>query len=252
MLCNTNTTLTTPSGSTTYVNSDALLGPNQLYLFPWIATWRNNGANAGATIFDEAVRTSTTCYMRGLKEKIRLSTNDGSQWLWRRICFTTKGDNIHAFAVPGYNIAKRNDVNGFQRLVNDVYQAAAGTGGANVRDEILDAVFKGTKNIDWSDVMTAPVDTRRVTVYHDKTTQIASGNQNGKQIVCNRWHPMNKNLVYDDEQDGESTDPYSYSVVSKQGMGDYYVIDMIRSAVPQGTGSALAFTPEATLYWHEK
>lgn len=40
---------------------------------------------------NESARTSTTCYMRGLSEHLRIQSSSGCPWFHRRICFTAKG-----------------------------------------------------------------------------------------------------------------------------------------------------------------
>jgi hypothetical protein len=62
---------------------------------------------------------------------------------------------------------------------------------------------------------------------------------------------MNKTLVYDDDEAGGQTSQDYFSVSSKAGMGDYYVMDIFQC--PNGNGSDnLTVSPEATLYWHER
>lgn len=247
MLCVSNTTPTTPSGSTNYQAAPAVLNAGGTYMFPWICTWRDNGGQG--TIYDDAVRSATTCYMRGLKEKLNLVSNDGTQWLWRRICFTYKGGDFYGKTASGYTLAVQT-ANGFQRLVNDINNA--GSAGQPLRTELLNVMFRGGNTIDWNNVFTAPLNTTRISVKYDKTTSLSSGNAAGKNMIFNRWHPMNKNLVYDDDEDGVETSPGAASTGGKPGMGDYYVIDFFQSGPAASSGSQLAFSPEATLYWHEK
>lgn len=247
MLVRSNTTPTTPAGGTTYANVPAVLNAGGTYIFPWIATWRDNGG--AGTIYDDAVRSATTCYMKGLKEKIAVSSNDGTQWLWRRFCFTFKGPIFYAQTQPGYSFATETS-NGFQRLVNDINNA--GATGQTLRGIFLDYVFRGGNGIDWNNVFTAPLNRDRVTVKYDKTTTISSGNAAGKSVIFNRWHPMNKNLVYDDDEQGNQTLPAAASTEGRKGMGDYYVVDMFVSGPAASSGSQMTFAPEATLYWHEK
>jgi hypothetical protein len=112
---------------------------------------------------------------------------------------------------------------------------------------------RGGNGRDWNNFFTAPLDPTRISVQYDKTISIQSGNQAGRNVVYNRWHPMNKNLVYDDDENGQETEPSGNSTRGKPGMGDYYVIDMFTSGTPISTEtSGMSFSPEATLYWHEK
>lgn len=62
---------------------------------------------------------------------------------------------------------------------------------------------------------------------------------------------MNKNLVFSNDEAGETETSDAFSTVGKAGMGDFYIYDIFQSI---GTDAAqhLAFEPQATLYWHEK
>ena len=65
-------------------------------MFYWCATARDltiNNGNIGA-VGQEAVRTSTTTYMRLLSERIRIQTNSAVPWTWRRIVFRGKGPDF--------------------------------------------------------------------------------------------------------------------------------------------------------------
>jgi len=95
------------------------------------------------------------------------------------------------------------------------------------------------------------VDTTRVDLKFDRKRMIRSGNAQAVKRTLKHWHPMNKNLVYDDEEVGNSEGTFANSVRDKRGMGDYYVLDMFKSVGPTTTG-ILSFSAESCLYWHEK
>lgn len=84
MLCYSNTTAASPQGGTTYAASDAVLTGGNFYVFPWIASARPGTLSGGsaANPIMEADRTSTTCFMRGLKERIEIQTNSALSWQW--------------------------------------------------------------------------------------------------------------------------------------------------------------------------
>lgn len=252
MLCATNTTAATPAGGTSYGPGPAVMTAANTYMFPWIATWRDNSVATGTapigTVFDPATRTATTCYMRGLKEANTLVANDGSQWMWRRICFTWKGSELYQQTTSGFSFAFENS-SGNRRLVNDIQN-----GSTTITGSLIALLFKGSQGSDWANYFNAPVDNTRVSIKSDKTRRLTSGNQNGTMRVYKDWYPMNKNLVYDDDENGGNESSAAASVRGKQGMGDYYIIDIFACPAPQqaGTASTLAWAPEATLYWHEK
>lgn len=58
--------------------------------FVWCATARDRSSNLGDPTAT-SVRETDVIYARGLKERIRLTSNSARSWRWRRICFTAKG-----------------------------------------------------------------------------------------------------------------------------------------------------------------
>lgn len=228
---------------------EAYLSGNYNYLIPWIATARpgidQNGGAAGTIA--EATRTLGTCYMRGLKESISVRSADGDPWKWRRICFTLKGDRIHSLQTANqilYNRQGGASASGVTRPVTN-WPSTALAGG-----ELEQLIFRGFRNQDWVDTTLAPVDTTRISVKYDKTINLTSGNESGFLKTIHRWHPMNKNIVYGDDQTGQGVELTPWSTEGKQGMGDYYVVDIFKS---NGRPEAqLGLRYNSTLYWHEK
>lgn len=247
MLCSTNVTASNPTGSGTYTAAPAILtGATYEYILPFQLSNRDLTSALGVkgVVSDVAARTSTTCFMRGYKECITIQTTDGLPWLWRRIVFTTKGP-LFLTSPTGFTLYQETS-NGFGRVVN-----AAPAGSV---DAFISTAFRGTRNVDWNDLMDAPIDTSRVTLLYDKCIKLASGNEDGMIKKFNFWHPFNKNLVYDDDENGgsEFQAGNGFSTRSKAGMGDIYVVDYIRPRMGGTTSSQLSFHPQATLYWHEK
>lgn len=113
-------------------------------------------------------------------------------------------------------------------------------------------LFKGAYNTDWNDIILAPVDTTRVDLKYDKTWTICSGNTSGAIKERKLWHPMNKNLVYNDDENGEGEDTSYFSVGDKRGMGDYYVLDVFQAGTGASASDLLNVFSNSTLYWHEK
>lgn len=220
-------------------------GATGFQVFCWLATGRDNSystGNTAGTIFNDAVRTSSTCYMRGLKESIEIQTSTGVPWQWRRICFTVKG-----FSFTGSYIETSY---GYQRML---YNLNSGTSTDQATyTTLLNLLFKGSVGIDWNSPQNAKIDTSRVSLKYDRTFMISSGNSSGVLRKYDLWMPMNKNLVYDDDERGEQKTASIYSVDSKAGMGDYYVVDFFFPGIGAASGDAISFNPSATLYWHEK
>lgn len=207
-------------------------------VFLWCATARDRPATSQDQESD-AMRTSSTCYMRGLKERVTFLTNSGASWRWRRICFTVRGTaNLEATPVS------LETSNGWIRLVKRIESTTTWSNYQAI-------LFKGSAGIDWLDSYEAPIDTRRVSVKYDMRRVLNSGNQNGKYFNYGHWFAMNKNLVYGDDEVGQDEDSVSRSTTSKAGMGDYFIMDIIESATGN-QADTIGFSPEATLYWHEK
>ncbi len=219
----------------------------------WMATARDLQRDGGLnTITDLAGRTSQTCYMRGLSEKLRIQTNSAVPWIHRRICFTLKGDAFVATYSGDSALLTRpyNDVSGTG--MRRVWQNLSVVAASGLYNALVGAVFKGASGTDWSDVFTAPIDNSRVTIKYDKTRTYSSGNQAGFVKRFNMWHPMNKNLVYDDDEQGETNTTSYRSTEGKAGMGDYYVLDFFSPGGGRDATDLLQVSTDSTLYWHEK
>ncbi|QCS37581.1 capsid protein [Tortoise genomovirus 18] len=219
----------------------------------WCATARSM-VTAGVTdqYIDAADRCSATCYMRGLKENLRIQTNSPMPWLWRRIVFTTKGNTFlnaapadtptqtyRAYSDTSIGIARQ----WFNLQANSMPSTVNGFNGI---------IFKGTFNQDWNDVITAKVDTSRITVKSDRTCTIRTGNSNGHFSDRKLWYPMNANLVYDDDESGAGTTTQYFSTDAKAGMGDMFVIDYLVPGLGAASTDIINLNSTATLYWHEK
>lgn len=206
---------------------------------------------AGVTnqIVDASDRTASTCYMKGFSEHIRYQTSSPLPWFWRRICFTVKGSPFTASPTPSQAETPYLDTsNGMERLWLNLQI----NNSKPLINSISTYLFKGVEGKDWSDVIIAPIDTARVTLRYDRTVTIKSGSSVGTVGEKKLWHGMNKNLVYDDDENGAATEASYSSVSSKAGMGDYYVIDFFSGGAGGGSGDILRIDSNATLYWHEK
>nr|QTE03638.1 MAG: capsid protein [Gemykolovirus]UBQ66255.1 Cap protein [finch CRESS-DNA virus] len=207
-----------------------------------------------SVIPNDASRTASTCYMVGLAENLKFQTSTGLPWFHRRICFTIKGPNPFAGISPFDTTAVQQTTfftdtsNGMERLWFNL-QVNNSTSTLSSQQALL---FKGVQGKDWTDVITAPVDNLRVSVKYDRTRTISSGNSNGVVREHKMFHSMRKNLVYDDEEAGQSKQSTYYSVDSKLGMGDFYVIDIIQPGSGGTASDLLLLGATSTLYWHEK
>lgn len=227
------------------------------YFGVWAATGRDLVQYGGGsnTVVQESQRTSTVAYMRGLSEKIRIQTSSGVPWLWRRICFKYRGSSVPFNAAATSDtgqaqpyVAVTETSSGYGRLY--LNQFINGMGNTLSAEQAI--LFKGRQGNDWQDLLTAPVDTRRVDLASDKTYKISSGNANGILREYKTWYPMNKNLVYDDDENGETEETSLWSVDDKRGMGDYYICDIIIAGTGATASDVLQLTSTTSLYWHEK
>jgi len=227
-------------------NGPAYMQGGPLYAILWSPTARpglNKNGAAGAPI-EEAVRTSSTCYMRGIKETISLASDTGAAWKWRRICFRLRGDFVYSKEGSGALSSYLDSNFGMVRVATNWAKVTSAI------NDIYRILFKGVRNVDWVDPMLAPTDNRRWDIVYDKTTNIQSPNEAGVYRTYQRWHGMNKNLVFDDDENANSEELRRWSVEGKQGMGDYYIIDLFN-----GNGAAedqMSVRYNSTLYWHEK
>nr|QTE03654.1 MAG: capsid protein [Gemycircularvirus]UBQ66229.1 Cap protein [crane CRESS-DNA virus] len=225
-------------------------GRGSPYCFVWNATARDATALSGGNIspkYIESARTATTCYMVGLKERILVQSSTDIPWQWRRICVTAKGADAFLKTTPSTvsgNNVWQEDSKGYRRLLVELTAVAQGN--------LNSLLFDGQQDTDWNDPFSAKVDRQRFTIKYDRTVMLESNSSDGILRYYNMWHPMRKNVCYNDDEAGAGMSSAYVSASGKQGMGDYIVIDFIRCKDGAGTGDQLIFQPEATLYWHEK
>lgn len=244
-------TSTLPSG--TGLNQPTYQGPAYIAavtegLFLWNATAQS--LDATSVIPNQASRTATTCYMKGLSEHLRISTSSGLPWFHRRICFLSKNtfEPVPNAGATTPRLTYTDTTAGIERL----WFNAANNNDTADRERIYGFLFRGVRGQDWTDPIIAPVDPTRVTVRYDKTATYKSGNQVGTFRARKLYHSMNKNLVYDDDESGESELQSYYSTQAKPGMGNYFVVDIF-AALPGGTtADVLRIDANSTLYWHER
>lgn len=251
MLSWSNTTITGSSQTVQVGKANAVGTQTNIFLFCPTAMDLTSPSTHGVS--QEAGRTSRVAYMRGFSEQLRIQTSSSIPWFHRRICFTHRGPSF-------FSTASSNDsptqpyapyvetTNGLERLwFNQVINNMPNT--INNQQSIL---FKGASGQDWDDPILAPIDTSRVTVKFDKTWTLKSGNQSGTVYERKLWHPMNHNLVYDDDESGVTETSSHYSVASKPGMGDYYIMDILSAGLGGTTSDLCNIYSNSTMYWHEK
>lgn len=249
----------TANGGTVTIGPGPLLvnGRDQgLILFMPTAMDLTDGSGAPGTVSEESSRTSTNCYMRGFREKIRIQTSTGIPWFWRRLVFTSKRPQLLNAFQPGDTPVQTNlgnptfsdTSNGMQRLYFNQ--------SVNIADNTIAAwnglIFRGQRDKDWTDILTARVDPSRVDLRSDVCVTIKSGNQAGTVREFSRYYAMNKSIVYDDDENGDRETSSYTSVQDKRGMGDVYIYDIFVAGTGAGVTDLLQLQSSSTLYWHEK
>jgi len=189
-------------------------------------------------------RDRSDVYMRGFSETLRMTTNGGDTWNWRRLVFTLKGPAIYSNISAASALYLESASNGWTRTW--VNHNSSAVGGA-----ALGLLFKGNLNTDWVDPFTATVDTSKVGLLYDKYQVLKAGN--GENNVHNRkmWHPFNKMFYYADDENGSTETESVVHVASKQGMGDVYIMDLFLCA-DANPSQTMQLDGTARLYWHEK
>jgi len=224
---------------------------NMILWSPTARDLTDSNAIANSSVF-ESGRTSSTVYQRLLSEKIRLTTSDSIPWMWRRIVVSTKAPEwrrlVTAEATSGKNAAPYIETsNGVGRLLQQWDQYA---GSAASQTIVLGDLFRGQQGKDWTDPMTAPIDTLSMNKHYDKTTVIRSGNDSGTLKITRRTHTINRTMRYDEDESGQFQDSSYWSAPGK-GMGDVFIVDFFSNLIGTST-SLLRFDTTATMYWHER
>lgn len=243
---------TTPSGASQAIQvGTAFVPATTSGIFVFCPTAQQ--FNSDSLSRNQASRSATTCYMVGFKENLRIQTSSGCPWFHRRICVTVRGTNYFNVYSPSDTPVQNpqpyvSTSNGYERLWLNGFVNAQGS---TISGQ-YGLLFRGIQGQDWNDPITAALDTTRVDVKFDKTYKILSGNNNGVVKERKLFHPMSHNIVYDDDEAGSGEQSSVYSVDSKQGMGDYYIIDIIQAGIGGTSSDLLTLNSTATLYWHEK
>lgn len=182
-------------------------------------------------------------YMRGYKERIRIETNTPQFWKWRRICFCMKGAALVEAAFAG-TWWQDNNTAGSYRSANLLNSGA--------RTALDERLFRGTFGVDYRNYLDAKIDYRQVSVKYDVTRQIQSGNDRGVWKTYSLWHPMNKTMQYQGDENGPAWTFARMSTTGNAGMGDYYIIDLFKAATGGTADDQMVVDYTSTLYWHEK
>lgn len=232
------------NGANPPTQGGAVLNGNTLYIIPYVPTAMDKEPSSGTDFELDNYRSADDVYMRGYREVFRVVASNGTAWMWRRVCFTMKGDKINEQATATVPLGLEVSPNGWTRTITQA-------NGSPLGDRITDTIFTGTEGIDWSDVFSAKVDTTSVTIKHDTTKILRGGNGETRFHINKMWHPMNANFHYDTKENGDESSDSVWHTDAQPGMGDYYIVDFIQAS-SNNAAHTLAINYEGCLYWHER
>jgi hypothetical protein len=215
--------------------------------YMWCPTWRQR--RPAST--DEHVRANQEVFMRGIKDRVMVSA--AFSLVHRRVCFWSheRIDDARPFTFEDPDVI---DGNPYQRRnLVALYP--------NLDEELFEMLFKGTVNRDYSENSRwdTPLDNKRVKVVYDKqytvtpNYQPGDGAQFGKTTTRKFWHPINRTIMYDDDEEGADVNGSGWSARTPESLGNYYVMDIFSTgqAIDGSTDAVGSFMPESTTYWHE-
>lgn len=197
-----------------------------------------------------AARTATRTYVVGLKESYRLVPNNESVWWHRRIVFSYKS----ALGIPAIAATMGVQASSVATTVRPFLDLSSTSDPdwANVTSQLYNLLFKGVIGVDWQDPMKASLDRTRVNIHADRFSTLRSANDTAAPAVRHHYTKFNKNVVYDDVENGTSVNPSPFSVDSKLGTGNIFVVDLFHCPAPEDDGVTMDITSNSTYYWHEK
>jgi hypothetical protein len=200
----------------------------------------------------EYSRNRSSIYAVGYREAIQFHTNNGGQWVWRRIVFSMKGPQIHQNFPQNTLFSFRGAGQGESGYSRPFWNLLGAGPDTNVpREPTEDLLFSGESGKDWYSRLTAKVDSTRVTVHMDRIRNIRGGNAEARRHTYKDWVPIRKNILYDEEESGDVKTFADFSVNSKIGFGDLYVYDYIECNTPDDS-YAMDLDCQACFYWHER
>lgn len=199
----------------------------------------------------EAYRTATSTYVKGMSQTYTVIPTSSVAWWHRRIMFASK-DIFTTNAVQATIGAQASSTASASQLVmRDLGNVTSGDY-SDLRDTVLGVLFAGIGGIDWVSPFRARTDKTRVTILSDRSFNYASGNAVSRPVIKRVYDSINRSVVYGDDENGLSMDPSPFSVDSKAGLGNIYLVDFYFCPAPSDAGDALNVSSSSTYYWHEK
>jgi len=218
---------------------------NNFYSGIWCPTYRT---------FDNAdkapqARNSRAVYWKGVSEKMRIEGINANPLEFRRIVFSTP-DRIQLAA----NAPATDQPSYGAEASNNRYWRTTGDGTMNL--DYLQGVFAGTRGLDWRNPMTAKTDTSRVMIHSDRRFKVSSGNQTQPVKEISFYDSIERNMTYDDDENGGLILTNGWSEWSRRGkQQNTYVILLamsVNGGATAGQDTQFFHDIESTVYWHER
>lgn len=195
-------------------------------------------------------RNQQRTFARGYKETTTVRIKSSVPFRWRRLVFSLKGlDRILQAALP--SVWNSNYV---QLLTSQGYARQTAILDPAIISQVNAVIFRGAESRDWFSTFNAKVDTTRIKIHSDKTRTFNPGNQSGMVRTIKNWYPLNKTLLYGDDEFGLDETTSGFASPGPQGMGDMFVYDIYQSAfgLTDPTNDIMSINHEGTYYWHER
>lgn len=223
-----------PTTPLTYAPVGGITIPGDLSnfsLYMWCPTWRQNFAGGA---FNRRGKTKT--YFRGIKENVELLIPSACPLQWRRLVVTSP---LNVVNTVSYDTADLSTMGRTQTPQFSSYFA------------FMEVIMQGTFGVDYNNHFTAKVDTKRATVIYDKTRTVSPKTTKGALQKYSFWHPINKNITYDDEEQGGSITSSGWAVQSP-GNDNIYILDLFAGYNVAATTERANWSVASTVYWHER
>ena len=169
------------------------------------------------------VRNTQNVYFRGVQDRVFLSSTFA--YTWRRVCFFSYEQFVPAlpfFVEP----AVADDPQIYRRPLREI--------NPNTASEFFSYAWKGTVGIDYSENTrwNAPLDDKLLTIVYDRSVTInpnyaaPEGASFGKSMTRRMWHPVNKNMMYSDKENGSTPATAGWTAMCPNSPGNFYILDI--------------------------
>lgn len=231
-----------------------------LYLY----TGRVRSDKAG---HDYAARQSKEVFWKGFRDQLVIQSDSSYPWEWRRIVFSVKG-GPNATGLPAeiyipeiqLDVSGENPVTGSGEPTNPAILLGVRRAGRKMVSmtpaqiqNFTNGLYKGVRTIDFDTgygmLLTSALDKENVRIHSDVTRSIKSGNDAGVMRKFDIYQPLNKKMIYGDQESGSMLTNTTYAA-SNSPLGDVYVFDLFVQL--QGAPGAITVAGQGTAYWHEK